>query len=64
MTSTSAFNDVMTQSVQAITIKYFKSYVPWEVFKHSAYSPHLLSYEFHVFGLFQKALKRLFVSFE
>jgi len=72
--------------VQAITIKYCKSYVPrtntmvhllmvssccttvlismcpWEVFKRSAYSPHLLSHEFHVFGLYQRALKRLFIS--
>lgn len=38
-------------------------HVPWEVFKHSAYSPHLLSCEFHVFGLYQRALKRLFICF-
>ena len=38
-------------------------HVPWEVFRYSAYNPHLLSCEFHVFGLFKKALKRLFISF-
>jgi len=38
-------------------------HTPWEVFKYSAYSPHLLSREFHVFGLYQRALKRLFICF-
>jgi len=38
-------------------------HVPWKVFKHSAYSPHLLSRDFHVFGLYQRTFKRLFVCF-